>query len=87
MVACTMQVKPIVELLLARGADPEIQGDQSYRALHFAAQQDDMEICKLLIANGVDVNAKAEGDASVLAFAAQNENEELFNFFQASGAQ
>lgn len=47
----------VVELLLERGADPNIrcQGDNA-TPLHFAAEGGDLEIVKLLVEHGADVN-------------------------------
>ena len=48
---------PVVELLLNRGADPDIrdEGDNA-TALHFAAERGDLPVVKLLIERGADVN-------------------------------
>jgi ankyrin repeat protein len=54
--------EPIVRLLLARGADPNVRddGDRAF-PLHFAAENQDLPVIELLIAHGADPIGTGDG--------------------------
>lgn len=54
-----------MQLLLARGADPNAKQQQDYVPLHGAASRGDVEMAKLLIAHGADKTAKGSDGLSV----------------------
>ncbi|KAJ6093116.1 hypothetical protein N7486_008405 [Penicillium sp. IBT 16267x] len=54
MIACMKNHLDMVELLLERGADPNIQG--AGFALHWACENDNLEMVQLLVEHGADVN-------------------------------
>ncbi len=54
-----------MELLLARGADPNAKQHVDYTPLHGAASRGDIEMAKLLLAHGADRNAKGSDGQSI----------------------
>ena len=79
----------IARMLLAAGAGPEIKSatdDDSYSALHYAAETGNVELGKLLIAAHVDVNYRnPDGDAA-LHFAEESDHLEIVRLLIAHGA-
>ncbi|KAL5332362.1 ankyrin repeat-containing domain protein [Aspergillus crustosus] len=67
--AITANKSGIVELLLTRGADPNIINNRGHEtALHAAACNGNEEIVELLLASGADINARCDrGDVLQLA--------------------
>ncbi|MBA3887538.1 MAG: ankyrin repeat domain-containing protein, partial [Acidobacteria bacterium] len=63
--------EPVVRLLLARGADPNIRdgGDHAY-PLHFAAERGDLAVVRLLVEHGADpIGAGTTHELDVLGWA------------------
>lgn len=60
----------IIELLLARGADPRVRMPNGDTALHTAASDDVPHLIRLLLAQGLDVNARQERGNTALMSAA-----------------
>src|SRR5687767_1744903 len=54
-----------MELLLARGADPNAKQQVDYTPLHGAASRGDIEMARLLLAHGADRNAKGSDGQSI----------------------
>jgi ankyrin repeat protein len=54
-----------MEMLLARGADPNAKQQVDYTPLHGAASRGDVEMAKLLLAHGADRNAKGSDGQSI----------------------
>lgn len=52
----------ILELLLERGADPDIHGLNNYTALHLAAARGDLRAVDLLLKHGADANTTTRID-------------------------
>ena len=50
----------VVELLLAKGADPNARGPRAQTALMWAVAQKHADVVKLLLARGADVHARSE---------------------------
>jgi ankyrin repeat protein len=56
--AAAVSDRDSIELLLARGADPNARQQSDYTPLHDLAGRGDIELAKLLVARGADRNAK-----------------------------
>jgi ankyrin repeat protein len=56
--AAAVQDRATMELLLARGADPNARQQLDYTPLHGAAARGDIEMAKLLLAHGAQRDAK-----------------------------
>ncbi|HYR28928.1 MAG TPA: ankyrin repeat domain-containing protein [Thermoanaerobaculia bacterium] len=54
-----------MQLLLARGADPNARQQADYTPLHGAASRGDVEMAKLLLAHGADASATGSDGATV----------------------
>ena len=81
----------VVELLLNRGADPDIrdEGDNA-TALHFAAERGSLPIVKLLIERGADVNGFGDLHGwDVIGWATLHDHvhQEVANYLLENGAQ
>lgn len=78
----------IVELLLEKGADPNIATANDFKVapLHSACATSDIEIARLLIANGADVNKKQMAGVTPLHSAAHNGQTELVKLLLQNGA-
>jgi uncharacterized protein len=59
-----------MQMLLARGADPNARQQLDYTPLHGAASRGDVEMARLLIAHGADVHARGT-DGMTIADAAR----------------
>ena len=84
---CTAEMgrKEIAELLIAKGADVDVQSDMG-TPLHLATYWNGKEIVELLIANGADVNAKNERKWTPLHWAAYRDHKEIVELLIAEGA-
>lgn len=79
----------IARMLLAAGADPEIKSatdDDSYAALHYAAETGNVELGKLLIAAHVDVNYRNHDGDAALHFGLESNHLEIVQLLIAHGA-
>jgi len=63
--AAAVQDRETLELLLARGADPNVKQQLDYTPLHGAASRGDIEMAKLLLRHGADRSAKGSDGMSV----------------------
>ena len=52
----------ILQVLLDRGADVQVRGNNGYTPLHFAAVRDDLKAIEILLAHGADPKAKTDVD-------------------------
>ncbi|HLE51571.1 MAG TPA: ankyrin repeat domain-containing protein [Anaerolineales bacterium] len=80
---------PLVELLLAKGAEVNSASDnaQGVMPLHSAVAHRHLEIARRLVAAGADVNAKQADDFTPLHEAAQNGQLEMAELLLEAGAQ
>ena len=80
---------PVVELLLARGAEVNSASDNPQRVmpLHSAVAHRYLEIARQLVAAGADVNAVQADDFTPLHEAAQNGQREMAELLLEAGAQ
>jgi len=69
--------KDIVRLLLARGADPNVQQAGGWTPLHSAAHQGDLEAVDLLLAHGADPGLRSDDGRDAAAMAAEAKHEAL----------
>jgi serine/threonine-protein phosphatase 6 regulatory ankyrin repeat subunit B len=79
---------PVVELLLAKGADFHSQhGPWGWTKMHIACASGHTEIAKLLISKGVDVNARSSrGRNTALCYAARNNHVDIVELLIKKGA-
>ena len=63
------KLRPFVEDLLARGANPNILNNANETPLMLVCERGTLEDAKLLIENGADVNVKGDGEQSAIYLA------------------
>jgi ankyrin repeat protein len=63
------KLRPFVEDLLARGANPNILNNAKETPLMLVCERGTVEDAKLLIENGADVNVKGDGEQSAIYLA------------------
>lgn len=73
------------ELLLARGADPEVTG-ADWRPLHIASANDSLEVVAQLLAHGAQANATMEFGITALDFAAAQGSPDVARLLLDAGA-
>jgi len=81
--------KEIVGFLLHAGADPNMDGYDSFgysTVLQCAAHQDDVEMGQLLIANGANIDGRAGKHGSALQVAIQRKSRNFVNMLLDKGA-
>jgi uncharacterized protein len=79
----------IAKMLLAAGADPGSKSakvDDSYAALHYAAETGNLKLAELLLGAKVDVNYRDPDGDSALHFAIVSERLEIMRLLIAHGA-
>ena len=89
---CAVRDPKITELLLARGAEPNIVNEEGATALILVAQirfldPKYLEVARLLIARGADVNVRTKKDETALSLAKANNNAALIQLLQQAGAK
>lgn len=72
-----------MELLLARGADPNAKQQVDYTPLHGAASRGDIEMAKLLLAHGADRNARGSDGQSIADVARSHGQAAFADWFEA----
>ena len=86
---CALQYTDIVELLLKRGADPNIKNICGESALHIASRKGLKDVCDLLLHYGADINMKENlprCERTPLIEATENEHMEVVKLLCDRGA-
>jgi ankyrin repeat protein len=78
--------KEIVEILLVKGADPNVNDDMGIAPIIGAARQNRAEIIEMLIKNKANVNIKNKGDETALHYAAEYNSGDAAKVLLANGA-
>jgi ankyrin repeat protein len=76
----------LAEMLLARGANPNLPGGGGFVPLHGAASSGQIDLALLLLKHGADVNAKDDPGKTPLAHAINGQKEEMMAFLRQRGA-
>ena len=80
-------VRITVRLLIEKGADVNIGGENGYTPLHVAVRNDSLGMARLLIDLGAEVEAKDNNGHTPLYFAAKNKSLDVTNMLLAKGAR
>lgn len=80
--AAAARDRETMQLLLARGADPNARQQADYTALHGAASRGDVEMAKLLLAHGADRTARATDGMTVADVARKYGHPEFAEWFE-----
>jgi len=80
--AAAAQDRETMQLLLARGADPNKRQQADYTALHGAASRGDVEMAKLLLAHGADRRARGADGMTVADVARKYGHPEFAEWFE-----
>jgi len=87
MLACSYKDNDeMIELLLTKGADPNIYGPNGETPLGLAAKYS-LKAVKMLVEKGADVNAKHEKGHTALWWAIKMEEKEVIEFLKKNGAK
>ena len=84
--ACSYKDDEMVELLLSKGADPNVHGPKGETPLGLAATYS-LKIVKMLVDKGADVNARHEPGFTALHWAREKGQEEVVKFLLEKGAK
>ena len=76
----------MIELLLSKGADPNVHGPNGETPLGLAAKYS-LKAVKMLVEKGADVNAKDEAGFTALRWATIMEQSEVIKFLKEKGAK
>jgi len=75
----------IVNFLLSKGSNIDIQDENGSTALHFACNNGNMELVKILVTNGANINIDDNYNSTPLHFAILR-NEDIFKYLVENGA-
>jgi len=76
-----------VELLIARGANPDATNDKGETALMFACGAGNEKAIKLLIGKGAGINLKNGSGESAMSYASRSGNKTIISFLESQGAK
>jgi len=76
----------MIELLLSKGADPNVRGPNGETPLGLSAKYS-LKAVQMLVKKGADVNARDDAGFSALRWAQEMEQSEVSNFLKANGAK
>ena len=85
-VSATYGYAEIAGALLDAGADPELEDDAHWRAIHHVAFNGRLEVTELLLSNGVDVNIRAARGETPLWVAAGYGRTQVVEYLLKNGA-
>lgn len=72
----------LAEMLLTRGADPNLRGEGGFVPLHGAASSGQIDLALLLLKYGADVNAKDDAGSTPLGHAIKNKQNAMIEFLR-----
>jgi len=75
----------LAEMLLARGANPNVRAEGGFTPLHGAALSGQVDLALLLLKHGADVNAKDDSGSTPLAHAVKGKHEAMVDFLRQRG--
>ena len=77
-----------VKLLLEKGADPNVQNNDGYTILMWAALSEscNAEVVKMLLAGGANVNAKAKNGTTAMTYAKRRGETAIVSLLKEAGA-
>ena len=75
----------LAEMLLARGANPNLRVEGGFAPLHGAALSGQIDLALLLLKHGADVNAKDDSGSTPLAHAVKGKHEAMVDFLRQRG--
>jgi len=75
----------LAEMLLARGANPNVRGEGGFAPLHGAALSGQIDLALLLLKHGAAVNAKDDSGKTPLAHAVNGQKNEMVTFLRQRG--
>jgi len=78
---------PLVDLLLKRGANPNLRQEGGWTALHAAAQAGNRSMVETLLANGANVNQRADNNQTALDMALLKGHQDLVELLEQLGAK
>lgn len=76
----------MIELLLSKGADPNVHGPNGETPLGLAAKYS-LKAVQMLVDKGADVNTKYDGGFTALRWAQEMEQSEIIKFLKENGAR
>ncbi|MCD9856234.1 ankyrin repeat domain-containing protein [Epilithonimonas sp. JDS] len=79
---CINYNKELVEKLLAKKADPNIQDSHGNTPLLWAVKRNNLELVSLLLKNKADINMKDSVGISAFEYAVKSNNTELINLLK-----
>ena len=79
---CINYNKELVEKLLAKNADPNIQDSHGNTPLLWAVKRSNLELVSLLLKNKADINMKDSVGISAFEYAIKSNNKELINLLK-----
>lgn len=79
---CINYNKELVEKILAKGADPNIQDSHGNTPLLWAVKRNNLELVSLLLKNKADINMKDSMGISAFEYAIKSNNKELINLLK-----
>ena len=84
--ACSYKDDDMIELLLSKGADPNVHGPNGETPLGLAAKYS-LKAVKMLVDKGADVNAKYDPGFTALHWARKTGQKEVVKFLLEKGAK
>jgi ankyrin repeat protein len=77
----------IAEMLLSKGANPNVRGQAGVTVLHEVAVTGQIELAEMLLKHGADVNAQDDSGKTPLSYAVNAKGEAMATWLRARGAR